>query len=65
MTTTKHSATQTITLPSLGEGIEEATVSRWLAATGDPLDAGDPLVVASASTNCSTAAPPPGDAKPA
>lgn len=34
----------TITLPSLGEDVTEATVSRWLVGVGDPIDAEDPLV---------------------
>jgi len=34
----------TITLPSLGEDVTEATVSRWLVTVGDDVDADDPLL---------------------
>lgn len=34
----------TITLPSLGEDVTEATITRWLVSVGDPVDAEDPLV---------------------
>jgi 2-oxoglutarate dehydrogenase E2 component (dihydrolipoamide succinyltransferase) len=33
-----------ITLPSLGEDVTEATVSRWLVTVGDDVDADDPLL---------------------
>ena len=44
MTTTEATVTETVTLPSLGEGIDEATISRWLAAPGDPIDVDTPLL---------------------
>jgi 2-oxoglutarate dehydrogenase E2 component (dihydrolipoamide succinyltransferase) len=34
----------TVTLPSLGEDVEQATVSRWLVAPGDPIDVDTPLL---------------------
>ena len=34
----------TITLPSLGEDVTEATVSRWLVSVGDDVDADEPLL---------------------
>lgn len=34
----------TITLPSLGEGVSEASITRWLVAPGDTVDQGDPMV---------------------
>jgi 2-oxoglutarate dehydrogenase E2 component (dihydrolipoamide succinyltransferase) len=34
----------TITLPSLGEDVTEATVSRWLVTVGDDVDADEPLL---------------------
>jgi 2-oxoglutarate dehydrogenase E2 component (dihydrolipoamide succinyltransferase) len=34
----------TVTLPTLGEGVEEATISRWLVSPGDPIDFDAPLV---------------------
>ena len=34
----------TVTLPSLGEDVEEATVSRWLVAPGDPIEVDTPLL---------------------
>lgn len=33
-----------ITLPALGEGVAEATISRWLVAGGDDVEAGDPVL---------------------
>ncbi len=33
-----------VRLPDLGEGIEDATVSRWLIQEGDSIEEGDPLV---------------------
>lgn len=34
----------TVILPSLGEGVTEATISRWLVAAGDQINAEDPLL---------------------
>ncbi|WP_433760320.1 2-oxo acid dehydrogenase subunit E2 [Nocardia sp. CA-135398] len=31
-------------LPSLGENVTEATISRWLVQRGDPVEAGEPLL---------------------
>ncbi len=33
-----------IRVPTLGESIAEATISRWLKQEGDPVDAGEPLL---------------------
>ncbi|MGC0365529.1 2-oxoglutarate dehydrogenase E2 component (dihydrolipoamide succinyltransferase) [Rhodococcus sp. 27YEA15] len=43
MTTAQITAT-TVLLPSLGENITEATISRWLKAPGDQVEAGEPLL---------------------
>src|SRR5688572_27066849 len=34
----------TITLPSLGEDITEATISRWLVSVGDDIDTDEPML---------------------
>ena len=33
-----------VTMPQLGEGVEEGTIGKWLKAVGDPVRVGDPLV---------------------
>src|SRR5258705_2363964 len=34
----------TVVLPSLGENVTEATITRWLKAAGDRLEVGEPLL---------------------
>lgn len=33
-----------VKLPELGEGVEEASISRWLVKEGDTVQAGDPIL---------------------
>ncbi len=33
-----------VTMPQLGEGVEEGTIGKWLKAVGDKVRVGDPLV---------------------
>jgi pyruvate/2-oxoglutarate dehydrogenase complex dihydrolipoamide acyltransferase (E2) component len=33
-----------VTMPQLGEGVEQGTIGKWLKAIGDPVRIGDPLV---------------------
>jgi 2-oxoglutarate dehydrogenase E2 component (dihydrolipoamide succinyltransferase) len=33
-----------VTLPRLGETVEDATITRWLKAVGDQVEAGEPIV---------------------
>jgi len=33
-----------VTMPQLGEGVEEGTIGKWLKAVGDHVRVGDPLV---------------------
>ena len=33
-----------VTMPQLGEGVEEGTIGKWLKAVGDQVRVGDPLV---------------------
>ncbi len=33
-----------VTLPEIGEGVEDVTISRWLVREGDSVSAGDPLL---------------------
>lgn len=42
MTTTQTGTT--VVLPSLGENVTEATITRWLKARGDRVEAGEPLL---------------------
>ncbi|MGW4126478.1 biotin/lipoyl-containing protein, partial [Nocardia sp. NPDC004711] len=42
MTTTPHGVT--VTLPSLGENVSEATITRWLKQPGDTIEADEPLL---------------------
>ena len=35
---------QKITVPTLGESVTEATVSKWLKSVGDEVDSDEPLV---------------------
>jgi 2-oxoglutarate dehydrogenase E2 component (dihydrolipoamide succinyltransferase) len=37
-------STATVTLPFLGEDVEQATISRWLASPGDSVELGAPLL---------------------
>ena len=59
-----------VTLPALGESVTEGTVSRWLKAVGDTVEADEPLLEVStdkvdtevpspASRTPATSAPPP------
>ena len=34
-----------VTMPQLGEGVEEGTIGKWLKGVGDHVRVGDPLVV--------------------
>ena len=34
-----------VTLPALGESVTEGTVSRWLKAVGDTVEADEPLLL--------------------
>jgi hypothetical protein len=42
--TTDPLAETTLVLPSLGESVEEAAVTRWLKKAGDYIEAEDPLL---------------------
>ncbi len=33
-----------VTMPQLGEGVEEGTIGKWLKGVGDKVRVGDPLV---------------------
>ncbi|GAF43613.1 2-oxo acid dehydrogenase subunit E2 [Rhodococcus wratislaviensis] len=41
---TNQIAATTVVLPSLGESVTEATITRWLKALGDRVEAGEPLL---------------------
>ena len=51
-----------VKLPDLGEGVEDATVSRWLVKEGDQVKAGDVLLEV-ATDKVDTEVPAPADGK--
>ncbi|MFF2113837.1 2-oxo acid dehydrogenase subunit E2 [Rhodococcus koreensis] len=58
MTTTQTGTT--VVLPSLGENVTEATITRWLKALGDRVGAGEPLLEV-ATDKVDTEIPSPSD----
>ncbi|MFA5710116.1 2-oxo acid dehydrogenase subunit E2 [Mycolicibacterium sp.] len=44
MTSTTQTPTATVCLPELGEGVEQATVTRWLKSVGDYVEVDEPLL---------------------
>ncbi|UOT03747.1 2-oxo acid dehydrogenase subunit E2 [Rhodococcus opacus] len=58
MTTTQIGTT--VELPSLGENVTEATITRWLKAVGDRVEAGEPLLEV-ATDKVDTEIPSPAD----
>ncbi|MCV7104486.1 2-oxo acid dehydrogenase subunit E2 [Mycolicibacterium chitae] len=44
MNTTTQTPTATVCLPELGEGVEQATVTRWLKSVGDYVEVDEPLL---------------------
>ncbi|CAJ1584588.1 2-oxo acid dehydrogenase subunit E2 [[Mycobacterium] wendilense] len=44
MNTTTQTPTATVCLPELGEGVEQATVTRWLKSVGDHVEVDEPLL---------------------
>ncbi|MDN6480983.1 MAG: 2-oxoglutarate dehydrogenase, E2 component, dihydrolipoamide succinyltransferase, partial [Acidipropionibacterium jensenii] len=48
-----------VTLPALGESVTEGTVSRWLKAVGDTVEADEPLLEVS-TDKVDTEVPAPG-----
>ncbi|MFC9556719.1 2-oxo acid dehydrogenase subunit E2 [Rhodococcus sp. NPDC056960] len=58
--TTNQIAATTVVLPSLGENVTEATITRWLKARGDRVEAGEPLLEV-ATDKVDTEIPSPSD----
>lgn len=49
-----------VTLPALGESVTEGTVSRWLKAVGDTVEADEPLLeVSTDKVDTEVPSPPP------
>ncbi len=58
MTTVDHALDATVFMPHLGEGVDQATVTRWLKTVGDRVEIDEPLLeVATDKVDTEVAAP--------